>query len=382
MRFRNFLLTEHPTILSESKQSIVGLGFPEFIAKLLYERFGKHAFLMAKWFRGYKYYGGKEEPPKHWWKLLRPGFGETVSLPDLTYLYNATDSPESYRAALEHLGLHIDEGESYDEYYLQEQKQALAQEIKEQLFKDIAFTGYSIVRAIESGEVNPTPYKNLTLMDAQEKYDKKQVFKVKKPLKVYPNGYKWIDVGKKCFMLGNMMRNCGSAGLMSSDPDRTIIALFDAKGMAHVMVTYSPNEGRISGDQGGASTEVKEDYHDYVLDLAEFLKAHFDVDKSKSKALKVKYLLRGKAEDIQKIGGDGLYDSYFRIMIQGREYYSNGDVLVSREDAEKLQNGISQGAITLPSNGTDPIANIFSYRNQDLARGFGVQYIPISQLAA
>ena len=41
-------------LLLESKQSIIKLGYPALLAALFYKRYGKHAYLIAKWYKDYK----------------------------------------------------------------------------------------------------------------------------------------------------------------------------------------------------------------------------------------------------------------------------------------------------------------------------------------
>jgi hypothetical protein len=41
------------SLIFESKQSIVNLGYPEIIASLFYEKFGNKAYQLAKWYKEY-----------------------------------------------------------------------------------------------------------------------------------------------------------------------------------------------------------------------------------------------------------------------------------------------------------------------------------------
>lgn len=107
MEFKSYYL------LAESKRDIVNLYYPEIVAKLFYERFGNLAFLMARWFRDYKY--PNPEKPENWWLQTTASFRETPSLYDLTYLYSATKDEESYRAALDKLELSRDDMVDLDE---------------------------------------------------------------------------------------------------------------------------------------------------------------------------------------------------------------------------------------------------------------------------
>jgi hypothetical protein len=371
--FKTFL----EQLLIESKQEILNLGYPAIIAKLFYKKYGKNAYLIAKWYRDYKSYGSKE----HWFNLNHNDFSRmySIDLIDMIELYNATDSKENYIKTLEKLNLSVDEEEEYyDDYYLQEQKKLLEEQIEDEMFSKSFFEYYSIVHDIISGKLKDlAPYKNLEFWDAQHKYDKKNIFQEIKPLKVYNNGFKWINVGKKCTLVGNLMKNCGSAGIMGYDEDRTIIALFDTENKPHVVVTYSPNEKKISGDQGIASTPVKNKYHRYVLDLVQFLGVTFDADKSKSNLLKIKYKLKNKAKNIRIIK-KGLFDEYFSFNLANQVYYTNSFYVVSKQDLEKVKQALANKQINLEYKQKSLIATILNYRNIQNLKNAGINLIPIN----
>lgn len=363
-------------IITESKQNIMGLGYPELIASLFNQKFGKNAFLLARWYREYK----TRDPNKNWWTTSHSNFRE-LSLNDLIDLYHATDNPENYVQTLKKLDLAVDENEVYDENYLQKQKEYIKEEIERKFFSQTFFTYNTLVSDIISGKLkNIAPYKKMNFWEAQKRYDQKNIFEDKKPIKVYKNGFKWIDVGKRCQLVGHLMKNCGSAGVMSMDEDRTMIALFDTENKPHVVVTYSPNEKRISGDQGVASSEVKAKYHRYVLDLAQMLGAQFDVEKSKSKLLKMKYILQNKATNIQRIPTNSVFDEYFRFNMNGNTYYSNGYYVVSQQDMQKAQNAIQNGQINLRNQQPSILKTLFNGHNQFDLTQLGVQYTPLNQL--
>jgi hypothetical protein len=106
------------------------------------------------------------------------------------------------------------------------------------------------------------------------------------------------------------------------DPDRTIISLFDEHQNPHVVVTYSPNEKRISGDEGAGGTGVKSEYHSYVLDLAKVLGARFDYDRSKSSELRLKGALGDAVQSLELYFGNTLNTIYLLTMKDGKEYYT------------------------------------------------------------
>ena len=349
MRFREFVLTE-------SKQNIVSIGFPEVIASVLYERIGKHAFLIAKWFKEYNSWRSRAED-KEWWNVAarEKRLNSPISLATLTDLYAATKDEDSYNQILDQLGF---ENDGY--HNLEEDRVNWKNEIEEELFKNVLFSK-TIVQDIMSGKLkNVSPYKKLNVEQAVEKYDQKNVFQDTQPIKQYPNGLRWIDVGKKCELVGKQMKNCGSAGLMSMDKDRTMIALFDKSNNSHIVVTYSPNERRISGDQGGASSEPKEKYHDYILDLAKHLGATFDADKSKSTLLKMKSLF-GPDAQVQRVGKHDTYNQFFKFNRNGQEYYSNGSKMVSADDFARSQAALAQ------AGQPNDINRVFSHQNPNTA---------------
>jgi len=366
--------TEWINLIVESKQNIVNLGYPEIIAKLFYKKFGKYAYLLSKWYRDYR----TGDPSKNWFSWVHSNF-RSVSLVDLIDLYNASTSSEAYIKALEKLDITPDEHEVYDQYYLQENKENLMRQMEDMIFSE-GFFNQSLATDIISGKLkNVSQYKDMSYWNAQHKYDEKSIFQDRQPLKVYNNGFKWIDVGKRCMLVGHLMKNCGSAGVMSMDEDRTMIALFDPKNLPHVVVTYSPNQKRISGDEGIASTEVKSKYHRYVLDLSQLLGAKFDAEKTKSKFLKLKSLLQGKATGIQKISGS-LFDEFYKFNIGGQVYYTNAYTAVSQQDMLKAQEAIKSGQINLGNKQRSMIKMLFNHLNQPILAHMGVKYILINQL--
>lgn len=372
MHFKDWLLLE-------SKQDIVNLGYPEIVSTIFYEQFGNLAFLLAKWYRDYHYSAGKI--PENWWLLTMSNFREKVSLWDLTRLYEATKDTASYKDVLDKLEIAA-ENDFIDDYYLEEQRVALKKQIKGKILSDAFFTYNYLVKDIISGNLTDiAPYRKLTFSEAMDKYDKLNIFKNRTPLKTYKNGYKWINVGKRCQLVGKFMKNCGSAGLMSNDDDRTLLVLFDSRNKPHVIVVYSPNEKRLSHEEGAGSSEVKERYQDYVIDLAAFLGVTFDVTKSRSPLLKIKYKLLGIASQIELISKD-TYNPVFKFQINDKEYYANEYYAVSSDDVEKVEKAIKTGEINLKTNHNNMKIDVLSFMNQEGLSRFGVKYIPINQLAS
>ena len=362
--FKDFLITE-------SKQEIVNLGFPPMIASMIQQRFGKAAFLLAKWYRDFTAPQADED-----WFRMRHYSSRDVNINDLMLLYDSAKDSETYKKALKHLGMN-DREEFYDPYSLREQREALKKQIESLFFEETFFTYYQFINEIISGQLRDlAPYRDLSFWQALEKYEKKRIFQDMQPLKTYPNGYRWINVGKRCPLVGSLMKNCGSAGAMSWDKDVTILALFDKSNKPHAVVTYSPNEKRISGDEGVASSAVKTIYHNYILDLAKTLGVAFDADKTKSTFLKIKYLLRNTATNIQRVGKVDTYNEFFVFTTKdGRQYYTNGYTVLSDEDLQKLR------TMSLPNKTGSMVGNAFNRYNMDAVKD-AVQYIPLTQFAS
>lgn len=359
-------------VINEAKHNLTSLGYPDVVASILIEKFGSLANLFAKWFIEYSYTG---EPPANWWLLVTGDWKQNPSLFDLTRLYETLlkNGKEAYLELIRKMELNVHADQNLN---VKKEKDRLKEQIKIK-FLNKHFFDYGIVKEIIEKRENPAEYKKLTIKQAQEKYDNKNMFEKRPKIKTYPNGYKWIDIGKSCITLGDKMRNCGSAGLMSWDADRTILALFDDHNNPHVIVTYSPNEKRISGDEGRATTAVKSEYHDYILDLCEFLGAEFDTGKTRSDELKLKYLLKGKASNIRKVNDD-IYDTIYRFNLDDKEYFSNSRIAISKDELFKLKDLIKNNKIELRTDTKNLIKNALHYNNVDYLAKDGINYLRIS----
>ena len=329
MKFREWLL-------SENKQEIIALGFPKVIADILYENFGKNAFQIAKWNKDYSGFKDKE----NWWIMTNSSYSmRTLGLADYVRLYEGTKDVESFKKAFYHV---YEKEPKIEEYELEEQRDFFKKRIEEDLLNSTFFDYLTLIKDVKDGKLTDlAPYKKLSYQQAQDKYDKKQIFKDVSPIKVYENGWKWINVGKKCHLIGDKMKNCGSAGVMSSDEDRTIIVLFDKGNKPHVIVTYSPNQKRISGEEGIAGSLVKDKYSNYVVDLEDILGAKIDKQKTKNKILKLKSFFKDSLKDIKRLGKILKYDynEYFLVELKnGEKYYSNGELYLSEKDIELIKN--------------------------------------------
>lgn len=360
-------------ILLESKQSIINLGYPPIIAALLNQKFGKNAFLIATWFKEVLAY----RPMKDWWKESMAQHGIYNHLYDNTLLYTgATTSKEAYEKACQYVGIDSDVDDMDDHL------KSLRWQIEEGLFGHHFFKG-EFIREIVSGKLKSLKtFEKLSYRDAEKKFSEKKVFKDAKPLLTYKNGFKWINVGDKCTIVGNAMSNCGSAGFMSNDSSRTMFTLFDDNHNPHVIATYSPNENRISGVEGKAGSEVKVEYAEYVVDLVNKLGAKYDASRSKSKLLSIKFNSNNKAQNIEKLPTDNPYYNNYKFTYNGQTYYTEGEVAFSNDDLQVFLSKL-KGDERLKDNLTDQVGYIFSrFREADLAAMKpGFKFIHLNKLS-
>ncbi len=352
-------------VLWESKQNIVNLGIPSVVASLFLEVFGNKAFLLARWFKETHDYQNKP----NWFGYITSLWG-SMSLSDMVEMYDAAASgnAQAYQAAMANQGLSSPNNEQPDEYDLKEKANTWKSELRDKLLKDHFFASV-LVADIVSGKVTDLkPFTRLTFQQAQDKHDKKRVFSDAIPVKQYPNGWKWINVGAKCKLVGAQMKNCGSTGVMSMDEDKSMITLFDSKNKPHVVVTYSPNEGRISGDEGVGSTPVKEIYQDYVFDLAKTLGVKYDFIRSNSFMMKVKGAV-GPENFISMSYPTGS-STYAQVKLRdGSTWFTNGYNFVSQPDIEKM-------LVSYENSLHKTLAGVFHTDLHFLRQNKEVNYIP------
>lgn len=331
-------LIESFFIKENSVRNIINvLGYPNDIANIIQDIFGKNSFIIAKWLKDYKTLGRDLKEDDDWFRIsFHSFFSRDMTLVDLLDMLKASNgSLEDYKDFLKKNELYIDNDELAiifsDDYELYKLKKAIIDEIKDKFLDDIFFSN-TFISSIKSGELKDLgPYKKLGFSDALEKFRSKKVFDDKAIIKKYDDGYTWRNVGKKCEMTAKSMKNCGSAGVMSQDPDKTLLVLFDENNKPHAIVTYSPNDGRISSEEGVGSTELKSKYHDYVLDLAEHLGVRFDTERSKSYDLRTKYTFKDviDANSLQIINDDTITDSLSTFTVNGERYYAGTRNVVS-----------------------------------------------------
>lgn len=321
-------------ILFESKQAITNLGFPEIISTILYEKYGNKAFLIAKWFKEDNSHHSNEYNKGQWWKSKYEDYGSLQkNVGIFVKFYNAAkislDEYNKIRVQEEFRPL-----ETYNKL---ETLTSIKEELKKEFFEDMFFNS-NIIKAITDGSLKIlSAYKDLPFQQASDKFEEKKIFKDKKPIKKYKNGWLWVDGGQKCDVVGKKMRNCGSTGAMSMDPNNTMFVLFDEHNNPHVIATYSPSEHRISGVEGGASTDIKDEYADYVLDLIKTLGAKLYTSTNKTKFLTLKYQYPNSK--ITRIIGPERMSTTEIFLLQmedGKQYYSNYYNYILVEDFNKI----------------------------------------------
>lgn len=349
LTLRNLGLTKEAGELAkyaDHQGSIVAnLGYPKLLARIIQDKFGTNSFVVAKWIKEYYTTQGQADWINSLGKAGSWMHGTPGSVNRLLGLYDAAQKaiesgiPNQYLIYLRKNDFFVDKTDiDLDEDALYHRMAAAKDGVEEDLFNDIFFYNSLAADILSEKVTNLAPYKKLSFKEAIEKYNKKKIFDDKPPIKTYPDGFKWIDAGAKCELLGEAMRNCGSAGVMSGDPDKTMLALFDSNNKPHVMVTYSPNEKRISGDEGGGGSNVKDEYINYVLDLCDILGAKFDAEKAKTKWLGLQSKLKSIATDMKRIkdfGGVSVYDELFSFNVGGTEYYTDSYHVISKADADK-----------------------------------------------
>ena len=303
------------------------------IASLLFKEYGKNAFQVATWLKENSIRPRNAELGKGWWS--RENDNGTLGAPSLSEMMQLHMAAMSGDIDVYNKVLKAAEFEESVSQDLEDSAHDWRIEIRRVLFKQ-TFFNKTIIRDLKSGKLeNPKQYKGMSLKDAADKYDEKRVFDDQEPLKTYKNGYKWINVGPKCQLVGSKMKNCGSAGVMSSDPDKTIFTLFDKENNPHVVVTHSPNDKRISGDEGKASTAVKKQYHSYILDLAKTLGAEFDHTRTKSKHLKIMGMLKDYLAKIKSLNYKSDYHDFYEFELKdGRTYYTDSFSVAKKEDVD------------------------------------------------
>jgi len=330
--------------IAASIQSIVNLGYPEIIAKIFIDRFGENAHVIARWMNDYHTEGLRHNSPKDWLMSLTFIGGDRMRIALQRYLAAIAGEEEYDKWAeefgylpLSECGYSFATGESYP-MDIKDMIKFSKEELEERFNKDIFFDR-DLIRDIVSGALKDVkPYKKLSYYDARDKYLKKKILFDYPEIMAFEDGYRWVDVGRKCDVIGKKMKNCGSTGVMGMDKDRVMLTLLDKSNNPHIVATLHPNEKRISGFEGAASSAPKQKYHKYILNLIDHLGVRFEEKSgySKSAILDFKYLLRDLSPKIEKINSSDSSDEYFKININDTIWFASPHFFVSEEDALKI----------------------------------------------
>lgn len=330
---------------ASSINPIIALGIPKVVAQLLSNRFGNKAFIISKWYKEYVT-NGIQNAENGWWRKRNRTFSGKIDLAGYVEIYNAsTESPEALLDTLKKYKF----VKEYDDTLPTKEKmkiykEASFEEIKKETFND-TFFDHELIKKIMSNEITDLkPYKGLTFFAAQDKYDEKRLFgeDIGQVVKQYSNGWKWINAGKKCELVGKQMKNCGSAGVLSYDPDRTIMTLFNPNNEAKVVVTYSPNDRKLSYAEGQAGSEPKDIYHDYILDLEDILGVKYDFfngHRTPELSLKSRFKSIAKVNLVipPKDKSDLLRDQFFELTFNnGKKYITDSFVAYDFTDVNSL----------------------------------------------
>lgn len=336
-RWRSYIL------VTESAQQITNMGYPSIIASLFFKKFGNKAPLFAKWFKDY--YTSFGDVSDDWWGdkffgFSRMGLADWISIHDAIVKGNL----EEYEDLMNRWEL-VPNPESF-----RDPKYRELLEVKiERNFNNDTFFNFTIIKDYLNKKFKDLrPYKKLTFDKAVDRYNQRTIKNPENEIMSFDNGYRWTNVGAKCEIVGKKMKNCGSTGVMSMDEDRTMLVLVDKYNNPKVVATYSPNENRISGVEGKASTASKPMYDDYVIKVAKKLGAEIDTQKVNSKSLRLKWMFRDKGIKIDLLQSNPPFSEYYLItMPDGTAYYSNFHGVAPKEQVDSI---------------TDDYRKVFNYR--------------------
>lgn len=341
------------------------LGFPKSLEKAFEDIFGQdRAITYGKWFREYETglrYGGR------WFS----GISRTQSRSGLSLL-QCVDMLEAIQAKDEekfHQLLKVDEWG--DDSASIRGKERLKERLKEENIKSIEDVKPYLEEQLRNGLIGKTifftrdivkdrekikkqefkQYSKMSFEDASAKYSKIKAFSESKEVMTFDDGHRWLNVGPKCQFVGREMKNCGSTGVMSLDRDKTMLILVDTKNKPRIVATLSPNEKRLSGVEGSASTQPKEEYYDYIIELADFLDVKFDITRSDSFLLNLKYLFRGVKIKDNKLEANSEYESLYEIILPDkRKLYSDTSNFILEDQARKAGEFLNQKHLPKPVN--------------------------------
>ena len=323
------------------------LGFPNSLEKAFEDIFGQdRATTYGKWFKEYE--GGLRFGGRWFSGISRVKSGSGLNLLDCVDMLEAIRANDEEKF---HQLLEIDEwSDNYDsrgakerlkdrlkEESMEAVKPYLEEQLRNGLIDDAIFFTRDIVKDREKIKKQEfKQYSKMSFDDASGKYSKIKAFSESEEVMTFVDGHRWLNVGPKCQFVGREMKNCGSTGVMSSDRDKTMLILVDTKNKPRIVATLSPNEKRLSGVEGSAGTQPKEEYYDHIVELADFLDVKFDITRSDSFLLNLKYLFRGVKIKIKQLKTDNEYRRIYKISLPDkRNIYSDTSLFILEDQARK-----------------------------------------------
>jgi hypothetical protein len=334
--------------IASSKQQIIGLGYPEVYAEVFFSKFGnKNAYILAKWMK--EHYAKAYPGATNFIDAIDNARHDGLPLGVFREGYDAAGiSEDEYDAWAESEGLPMLSEAGYSFVLgnyprsLEDQRSSLKRKLTEG-FEELNFFYKDLITDIVSGKLTDiAQYKKMDFNSARDKYIEKKLFKDSPAMVRYESGHKWVDVGKRCGYIGREMKNCGSTGVMSMDSDKTALVLFGPSDKPHVIVTYSPNDGRISGIEGSGGSKPKAKYHEYILDLEEHLGVPIKDNSIKNYDLHLKSLFKEFRElSVSKMDVDDKRSEYFFIETENKNFYSRGTEVITESDFIKAKNFLS-----------------------------------------
>jgi hypothetical protein len=242
---------------------------------------------------------------------------------------------------------------------VEEELRSISVMIERTLLKAASFFRSNLVKDFMSGKLKSLQgYDHLPFTEAEEKYESHVLFDEVEPLVKYSNGWRWIDGGSRCVIIGRKMKNCGNTGT-ARHPGSKLLTLFDSNNEPHVVALYAHKEKELSNPEGQGSTEVKDEYLPYVLDLAKTLDAEIRQD-TKSRLLNMQQQLNIPLTSIKRLYKD-VFSEYFAVDLNGKVYYSDGFYLISKEDFDKIKDLLPRKAGNIP----DKLKQVLGHHNMD-----------------
>ena len=363
------------------------LGFPKSLEEAFEDIFGNRVTTYGKWFKEYQVksrYGGP------WYSgLSHYRSPSDLDLLECVRMLEAiqTGDEERFNQLIE-VDEWSDRGDSkwakigLKEKGMQNAKPYLEKQLRDGLVDDAIFFTRDIVKDREKIKKQEfKQYSKMSFKDASAKYSRIKAFSESKEVMTFDDGHRWLDVGPRCQFVGREMKNCGSTGVMSLDPDKTMLILVDSKNKPRIVVTLSPNEKRLSGAEGSAGSYPKEEYYDHIVELADFLDVKFDVTRSKSFLLNLKYLFRGVKIKIKRLKTDNEYERLYEIILPNKKrLYSDTNYFILEDEARKAGEILNQKYFSKPVNFSTRLRNnikkILHGRNRQLV-GDEVKYYTI-----